>query len=293
MTVDARERTALMEVAVPTGPPPSRTVIEASHGWSSLGFRELWRYRELVYFLSWRDVKVRYKQTVLGVGWAIIQPVLNMIVFTVIFGRVAHLPSDGVPYALFTLTALLPWTYFSYVLTQAGNSLVFNAPMLSKVYFPRLVLPLAAAIAGFVDLFIAFVLLAGMMVYFHVHLHPQVLLMPLFLVLATAVALAVGIWFAALNAKFRDVKYVVPLLTQVWLYASPVAYASTLIPGKWAMIYAVNPMAGVIEGFRWTLLGVGPAPGASLAISVGITAIVLFSGLVYFRTVEQTLADVV
>lgn len=268
-------------------------VIEPSHGLVKLNLRDLWRYRDLLYILAWRDVKVRYKQTALGAGWAIIQPVFNMIIFTLIFGHVAHLPSDGVPYAVFTLTALLPWTYFAYVLTQSGESLVENARMITKVYFPRLVLPVAAALAGLVDFVISFVVLVGLMLFFHVHPGVGVVFLPFFLLLAVVAGLSAGIWLSALNVKYRDVRYALPFLTQVWLYASPVAYSAGLVKGPLAIVYALNPMAGVIGGFRWALLGVGSAPGLSLVLSVVTTLLLLVGGLVYFRRMEQTFADLV
>lgn len=261
--------------------------------WTGLELRELWRYRELVYFFTWRDIKVRYKQTVLGAAWAIIQPVINMVVFTVIFGRVAHLPSQGMPYAVFTFAALLPWTYFAYVLQQGGTSLITNANMLSKIYFPRLLLPMSSALAGLVDFLLAFVVFALLMVWFHIHLGLQVLFLPLFLLLAMTVAVGVGVWMAALSVEYRDVRYVIPFLTQVWLYASPVAYGASLVKGKLATVYALNPMAGVVEGFRWSLLGTSAPPLTSLVLSVVVAVIVLVSGLFYFRRVEQSLADVV
>ncbi|MDQ2741573.1 MAG: ABC transporter permease [Chloroflexota bacterium] len=282
-----------LDISTPTSDRTRVTVIEATPGWAALRLGDLWRYRELLYLLTWRDVKVRYKQAVLGSGWAIIQPVVTMIVFTLIFGRIAHLPSDGIPYPLFTFAALLPWTYFSYVLAQAGSSLVYNAGMLSKVYFPRLILPVSAALAGLVDLAISFLVLIVMMVYFGVHPHAGLLLLPLFLLFAAAAALSVGIWLAALNVRYRDVKYVIPFLTQIWLYASPVAYSARLVSGKLAFVYSLNPMAGVIEGFRWSLLGVGSVSILALAPSLVVTTVLLVSGLLYFRRSEQTFADVV
>jgi lipopolysaccharide transport system permease protein len=270
-----------------------RVVIEPSRGWAALKLREIWRYRELVYFLTWRDIKVRYKQTALGAAWAIIQPLVNMVIFTLIFGRVAHLPSDGVPYPIFTFAALLPWTYFAYVMQMSGNSLVMNTNMVSKVYFPRLALPISAGLAGLLDLAIGFVVLIGMMLFYHVHPGIQILLLPLFLLLAVATALGVGVWLSALNVEYRDVKYALPLLIQVWLYASPVAYSASLITGKLAIIYALNPMAGVIEGFRWCLLPSSPPPGVALLPSVAIALLLLIGGLFYFRRMEQTFADVI
>jgi lipopolysaccharide transport system permease protein len=271
---------------------PSRVIVP-TRGWGRLNLLELWRFRELVYFLTWRDVKVRYKQTVLGAAWAIVQPLLTMVIFTIIFGRVAHLPSDGVPYPIFTFAALLPWTYFAYVIQQAGNSLVLNANMVAKVYFPRLALPLAASLAGLVDLALAFAVFLIMMVVFHIHPTIQALALPLFLVLAIATSTGVGVWLAALSARYRDVKYVVPFLTQVWLYASPVAYSTQLVHGTFAFIYALNPMAGVIQGFRWSLLGTGTPPGVSSLPSVLISFLILATGILYFRRMESTLADVI
>jgi len=271
----------------------SWTVIEPSSGWASLKLGELWRYRELIYFLTWRDIKVRYKQTALGAAWAIIQPLVTMIVFTVIFGHIAHLPSDGVPYALFTLTALLPWTYFAYVLQQASTSLLTNANMISKVYFPRLVLPLSASFAGLLDFGIGFCVLVCMMVFYRVHPGMRIFTLPAFLLLAVVASLAVGLWLSALSVRYRDVKYVVPFLTQVWLYVSPVAYTPNLVKGKLAVVYALNPMVGVIEGFRWALLGTGSLQWAALVPSVTVTLLLLLGGLTYFRRMEQTFADVI
>ena len=269
------------------------TVIRPSRGLVALNLRDLWRYRDLLYILAWRDVKVRYKQTALGAAWAVIQPVFNMIIFTIIFGHLAHLPSEGVPYALFTLTALLPWNYFAYVLTQSGESLVANGNMISKVYFPRLVLPVAAALAGLVDLAVAGVVLVGMMLFYHVHPGIDIVFLPLFVLFGIVAGLAVGLWLSALNVKYRDVRYTIPFLVQVGLYVSPVAYGAGLVKGPLAWVYALNPMAGVINGFRWTLLGVGPAPGLSLLPSVVTTLLLLVGGLVYFRRMEQTFADMV
>ncbi|HZS86758.1 MAG TPA: ABC transporter permease [Chloroflexota bacterium] len=272
---------------------PRTVVIEPSRGFVRLGLGDLWQYRDLLYILAWRDVKVRYKQTVLGAGWAIVQPVFNMLIFTFIFGRVAHLPSDGVPYALFTLAALLPWTYFSYVLMQSGESLVENARMITKVYFPRLVLPISAALAGLIDLGISFVLLIGMMLFFHVQPGLGLLLLPFFLLLSVATALSVGIWLSALNVRYRDVRYTLPFLSQVLLYLSPVAYSAGLVKGHLAVLYMLNPMVGVIDGFRWALLGRGNLPWLPVLFSMVTTSLILTSGLVYFRRMEQTFADLV
>jgi lipopolysaccharide transport system permease protein len=268
-------------------------VIEPARGPVALRLRDVWLYRDLLFILAWRDVKVRYKQTALGAGWAIVQPVFNMIIFTLIFGHVAHLPSGGVPYSIFTLAALLPWTYFSYVLMQSGESLVENARMITKVYFPRLVLPLAAALAGLVDLCVSFAVFIVLMLVYHLHPGAAIIALPFFLLLAIAAALSVGIWLSALNVKYRDVRYALPFLSQVLLYASPVAYSAGLVKGPLAIVYALNPMAGVIGGFRWALLGVGAPSAVSLLLSIVTTLALLFGGLVYFRRMEQTFADLV
>src|SRR5919108_820507 len=229
--------------------------IEPTKGWAPLKLKALWRYRELLYFLTWRDIKVRYKQTALGASWAVIQPVMTMVIFTVVFGRFAKVPSDGVPYPIFSYCALLPWTFFAYAMGQSANSLVGSANLISKVYFPRLVIPIAASLAGLVDFAIAFVVLLGMMVFYHVIPTAAVVTLPLFLLLALAAALAVGIWLSALNVQYRDVRYTIPFLTQIWLYATPIAYPAGLIHGRLHLIFAVNPMTGVVEGFRWAMLG--------------------------------------
>jgi lipopolysaccharide transport system permease protein len=269
------------------------TIIRPAQGWAPLNLGALWRYRELLYFLAWRDVKVRYKQTALGASWAVLQPVLTMVVFTVIFGHVARIPSDGVPYPIFSYCGLLPWTFFASAIGQASTSLVGNAHLISKVYFPRLVIPIAALLAGLPDFAIAFVVLLGMMLFYGVVPTPAVITLPLFLLLVLATALAVGIWLSALSVQYRDVRYVVPFLTQLWLYASPVAYPAGLIRGQAHLLYALNPMAGVVEGFRWAILGKGGCDGLSLALSGSVTLVVLISGLFYFRRLEQQVADVV
>jgi lipopolysaccharide transport system permease protein len=267
--------------------------LEPTKGWAPLRLKALWRYRELLYFLTWRDIKVRYKQTALGASWAVIQPLLTMLIFTVVFGHFARVPSDGVPYPIFSYCALLPWTFFAYAMGQSANSLVGNANLISKVYFPRLVIPIAASLAGLVDFAIAFVVLLGMMVFYHVIPTATVVTLPLFLLLALAAALAVGIWLSALNVQYRDVRYTIPFLTQVWLYATPIAYPAGIIRGRWHLIFALNPMTGVVEGFRWAILGKGGLDGASLAISSAVTLAALTGGLFYFRRMEQRFADVV
>jgi lipopolysaccharide transport system permease protein len=267
--------------------------IEPSHGWISLNLQELWAYRELLYFLVWRDIKVRYKQTVLGVAWAIIQPVFTMGVFSIFFGRLAGIPSDGIPYPLFTFAALVPWTLFANGLNQSANSLVGNANLLKKVYFPRLVIPIAGAFSGLVDFGIAFLVLIGMVFFYGTTPTLNLLWLPCFLLLALATSLGVGLWLAAMNVQFRDVRYVVPFLTQAWLYATPVAYPSSLLPEPWRTLYGINPMVGVVEGFRWSMLGVTNVPGLTILLSTVVAFGLLISGAYYFRRMEKTFADVV
>src|SRR3989440_390225 len=276
-----------------TDEPVFTTVIGPTKGWAPLKLDALWRYRELLYFLTWRDVKVRYKQTALGAAWAVIQPVLTMVIFTVVFGHFARIPSDGAPYPIFSYCGLLPWTFFAYAMGQSANSLVGNANLISKVYFPRLVIPIAASLAGLLDFAIAFMVLLGMMIVYGVTPTPAVITLPLFLLLALAAALAIGIWLSALSVQYRDVRFAVPFLTQLWLYATPVAYPASLIRGKAHLIYSLNPMAGVVEGFRWAILGKGGIDGLSLALSGSVTVLVLITGLFYFRRMEQQFADVV
>ncbi len=269
--------------------------IRPTSGWAALKLRELWRYRELMFFLTWRDIKVRYKQTLLGAAWAIIRPVTTMIVFTLIFGRVAKLDSEGVPYEIFTFTALLPWQLFSKALGDTSKSMVSNRNMITKIYFPRLVIPFSSIISGLVDFGIAFVILIGMMFYYGIKPTSAMWTLPLFLILALVTALGVGLWFSALNVQFRDVGYIIPFLTQVWLYATPVAYSAQIVSPKWQTIYALNPMAGVVQGFRWALLGteMGANAYTTLSVSILISILVLISGLFYFRRMERTFADVV
>ncbi|MGB9609483.1 MAG: ABC transporter permease [Bryobacteraceae bacterium] len=268
-------------------------VIEPSRGWVGLKLRELWEYRELVYFLVWRDVKVRYKQTVLGALWAVIQPLFSMLVFTVVFGRLAKIPSDGIPYPLFSYAALLPWNYFAQGLSSSSDSLVGSANLIKKVYFPRLAIPVAAVCGGVVDFLIAFCVLLLMMAYFGVWPTGNVVWLPLFLLLALVTALGVGLWLSALNVQYRDVKYTVPFLVQFWMYATPIVYPSSLLPEPWKTVYGLNPMAGVVEGFRWALLGVKTPPGPMLWVSVAAAVALLVSGAFFFRRMEKTFADVV
>ena len=269
-----------------------RLLIEPAHGWQALELGDLWRYRELLYFLTWRDIKVRYKQTILGAAWAILQPLLTMLVFSVIFGQLAKLPSEGIPYPIFTYTALLPWQLFAFALTNSSNSLVGSQNLVSKVYFPRLVIPIASVLPGLVDFAISFAVLLGMMLYFQIPLTGRVLVLPVFLLLALATALGVGLWLSALNVEYRDIRYVVPFLTMFWQYATPVAYSSSLIPERWRLLYGLNPMTGVVEGFRWALLGKGDV-GGLLWISIIIIILLVITGLLYFKRMETTFADVI
>jgi len=266
---------------------------QASQGWVAINFTELWQYRELLVFYAFRDIKVRYKQTLLGALWAILQPVMTMVVFTIFFGKLAGVPSDGLPYPVFAFCGLLPWQLFSYSLTQSSNSLVQNAHVLTKVYFPRLIIPFASVIAGLVDFLIAFIVLVGIMLYYNIIPGWALITLPLFVVLAIAAALSVGLWLSALNVKYRDVRYTIPFLSQLWLFVTPVAYSSSLVPSKWQAVYAVNPMAGVVEGFRWALLGKSAPPGDVLMVSVAATAILLAGGLFYFARMEKTLPDII
>jgi lipopolysaccharide transport system permease protein len=266
--------------------------IEPTHGWVALRLYELWEYRELLYFLTWRDLKVRYKQTVFGVAWAIIQPLFTMIVFSLFFGKLAKVPSDGLPYPIFSYAALLPWNLFASSLGQSSNSLVNSANLIKKIYFPRLVIPLSSVLSGVIDFAIAFAILLGMLVYYDVRPTPAIWLLPFFLLLTLIAALGVGIWLSALNVEFRDVRYVIPFLTQFWLFATPVAYPSSLLAGGWRILYGVNPMAGVVEGFRWALLGTQP-PSAMIGVSALISLAILASGVLYFRRMEKSFADLV
>jgi lipopolysaccharide transport system permease protein len=271
----------------------SLRVMRPSHGLISLQLLRLWEYRELLFFLAWRDLKVRYKQTVLGVAWAILQPLATMLVFSIFFGRLAKIPSAGVPYPIFVYCALVPWQMFSFVLTESGNSLLHNQYMLTKIYFPRLVVPIAPVLTALVDFAVAFTMLVGMMVYYGVVPKATVLLLPFFLALALLTALAVGVWLAALTAEYRDVRHTIPFLTQFWMYVTPIVYPSSLVPEKWRILYGLNPMAGVVEGFRWALLGTPPTPLAALFPSLLLVLLLLFSGLIYFRRLESTFADVI
>jgi len=267
-------------------------VIQPSKGWASLNLSEVWQYRELLYFLSWRDIKVRYKQTALGVAWAVIQPFFTMVLFTLVFGRLAKIPSDGVPYPIFAYAALVPWTFFANSLTQASNSLVTSTNLIKKVYFPRLIIPVSSVISGAVDFAIAFAVLLGMMVFYGVIPTVNVIWLPCFLMLVLITALGVGLWLTAINVQYRDVRYTIPFLTQFWLFATPIAYPSSLLPEPWRSLYGLNPMAGVVEGFRWALLGVETGPGPMMLVSALVALVVLVTGLFYFQRMERTFADI-
>jgi lipopolysaccharide transport system permease protein len=266
--------------------------IEPSKGWVALQLKELWAYRELLYFLVWRDVKVRYKQTALGAAWAIIQPVFTMIVFSLFFGRLAKIPSDGIPYPIFAYAALVPWTFFSHGLSQASNSLVGSSNLLKKVYFPRLSVPIASVLSGLIDFLIAFIVLLGMLLYYGIHPTLNVIWLPFLLLLTVITSLGVSLWLSALNVHFRDVRHVLPFLTQFWLFATPIAYPSSLLSEQWRTLYSINPMVGVVEGFRWALLGVETAPGPMLIVSSLVALALLVGGVFYFRRLEKTFADV-
>lgn len=267
--------------------------IEPSKGWTSLKLKELWDYRELLYFLIWRDIKVRYKQTVLGAAWAIIQPFFTMVVFSLFFGRLAKIPSDGIPYPIFSFAALVPWTFFANGLSKGSNSLVGSSNLIKKVYFPRLALPIANTLSGIIDFVLAFVMLIGMMFYFGIVPTINVVWLPFLLLLALVTSLSVSLWLSAMNVQFRDVQYIIPFITQFWLFATPVAYPSSLLSEPWRTIYAINPMVGVVEGFRWALLGTNTVPGPMIIVSSLVALLLLISGLFYFRRLEKTFADVV
>ncbi len=266
--------------------------IRPSKGWVSLGMAEFWEYRELLFFLAWREVLVRYKQTFLGAAWAVIQPFFAMVVFSIFFGKLAKMPSDGVPYPVWSFAALLPWQYFSNAVSHASNSLVGNANLIKKVYFPRLVVPVSGVLSGVVDFAIAFIILIVMMLFYGIRPGMAIFLLPAFLLLALVTALGVSLWISALNVEYRDFRYIVPFLTQIWMFATPVVYPSSLLSEPWRTVYGLNPMVGVIEGFRWALLGTSP-PGPMLAVSTVVACTVLVSGAFFFRRLERTFADVV
>lgn len=269
------------------------TRIEPTRGWISLRLDELWQYRELLYFLTWRDISVRYKQTVLGAAWAIIQPFFTMVVFSLFFGRLAKIPSDDIPYPIFSYAALVPWTFFANGLSQSANSLVGSANLIKKVYFPRLAIPIATVFAGIVDFLLAFIILLGMMLYYGIVPTLNIVWLPLLFLLALTCSLGVGLWLSALNVQYRDVRHTVPFIAQFWMFATPIAYPSSLLAESWRTVYALNPMVGVIEGFRWALLGTATAPGAMILASALVAVAILVGGMLYFRRMEKTFADVV
>ncbi len=274
--------------------PVQKHIIKPSRGWRDLSLRELWDYRELVYFLIWRDVKVRYKQTLFGAGWAILKPFLGMVVFSIIFGRLAGLPTDGIPGPVFYFAGLLPWILFQDGVGKSSMSLVAGRSLLTKVYFPRLSMPLASVSAGLVDFGLSFIVLLGLMLFYSTPLGSQWWTAPLFVAWGLLASIGVGLWLSALNVLYRDVSYITPFLLQAWFFATPVVYSATMIPeGPWRLLYSLNPMAGVVQGFRWAMLGVGEAPGLLAAISFGMTILILISGIVFFRRMERSFADVI
>ena len=280
------------ETTLTTSSDLPRTRRKPSKGWAWPKFGELWEYRELLFFFVWRDIKVRYKQTVLGAAWAIIQPFFTMVIFSLFFGRLASIPSDGLPYPIFSYAALVPWTFFATALTQASNSLVLGANMVKKIYFPRLTLPISTVLAGIVDFALAFIVLMGMMFFYGLTPTINILWLPLFLLLALITSLGVALWLSAMNVQFRDVHYTIPFLTQAWLFITPIAYPSSLLSEPWRTLYGLNPMAGVVEGFRWALLGTDTAPGPMTFVSAVVALVLFFSGALYFRRMEQNFADV-
>jgi lipopolysaccharide transport system permease protein len=285
---------AIDQARVPAGrAAPAPLTIEPPSGWEFLDVRELWRFRELLYFLVWRDVKVRYKQTLIGGAWAVLQPFATMVVFSVVFGRLIDVPSGGVPYPVFSYAALLPWTFFSTAIARAGNSLIQDPNLLSKIYFPRVIMPLASVSSMLLDFAIAFLILIGMMTYYGLVPGLAIIALPVLLLLAYVTALTVGLWLSASNVKYRDITYVTPVLVQFWLFLTPVAYPSTLVPENWRLLYALNPMVGVVDGFRSALLGTPIQTPGMIAVSAGAVAFLAFAGLVYFRRMERQFADVV
>jgi len=272
---------------------PEITIIKPQCGWISINFRELWKYRELLGFLIWRDITVRYKQTLMGALWAIIQPFFTMIVLSVVFGKIAKVPTDGLPYPIFSYSALVVWTYFAGALRRSTESLIMNTNLVTKIYFPRLIMPISSTLSGLIDFAISFLVLIGMFFYYGISIHLTILYLPVFLFLACALAFGMGSWLCAMNVKYRDIRYAVPFLVQIWMFASPVAYSSSSVPEKWKFIYGLNPMAGIVQGFRWALLGQGQPSGTMMAASVVIIALTLVSGLFYFRRMERGFADVI
>jgi lipopolysaccharide transport system permease protein len=283
----------LQETKEPTREDLPVTIIRPSRGWRALNLRELWEYRELLYFLAWRDVKIRYKQTVMGATWAVIQPFFTMVVFSLFFGKLAKVPSDEIPYPIFSYAALVPWQFFASGLSQSSTRLVGSANLIRRVYFPRLVIPISAVLAGGVDFALAFAVLLGMMLFYGILPTAAVIWLPFLLLLALVTALGVGLWLTAMHVQFRDVRYLVPFLVQAWMFATPIAYPSSLLDEPWHTLYGINPMAGVVEGFRWALLGTETAPGPIVLVSALVAVGSLVSGAYYFRRMEKTFSDVV
>ncbi len=277
--------------------PVPETVIEPQTGWNRFGFKEIWAYRELLYFMVWRDVKVRYKQTALGVAWIILQPLISMVIFTVLFGYLLKVPSSGVPYPVFVYTGLLPWNYFANSLNRSSTSIVNNSNLITKVYFPRMVIPFSGILGGLVDFSISFLILLGLMVVYKFYPTPNIIMLPAFMLLAMGTALGFGLWLSALNVRYRDINHLVPFIIQIWMYITPVIYPITIIPEQFRFILALNPMTGVVEGFRWALLGEqltdAQPPGTLFFVSILITLIVLVSGAIFFRRTEHTFADII
>lgn len=277
----------------PLTPDVPEVLIKPSKGWVSINFKELWAYRELLFFFTWRDIKIRYKQTVLGAAWAVIQPFMTMIVFSLFFGRLAKIPSDGIPYPIFSYAALVPWTFFATRLNMASNSLVTGANIIKKIYFPRLALPVGTVLAGVVDFVLAFLILILMMLYYGIVPTGNIVWLPLFLLLIVITSLGASLWLSAMNVQFRDIRYTIPFFTQFWMFLTPIAYPSSLIEDPFLRsVYALNPMVGVIDGFRWALLGTDTAPGITILISGSVACLLLVSGAFYFRRMEKTFADV-
>lgn len=294
LTSDPEPGNLVSDLRIPNSALPVPLVrIRPPRGWVSLQLREVWEYRELLYFLVWRDVKVRYKQTALGVGWVVIQPLATTLIFTIIFGNLAKIPSENLPYAVFAMAGLIPWNYFSGAFARGGASLVGSANLISKVYFPRLIVPLSSIMVGLIDSAIVFLVLLALMLFYGILPRAEIVTLPLFLLLAVATALGVSLWLSALNVQYRDVGYLVPFIAQFWMYATPIVYPASLIPDKWRVLYGLNPMTGVVEGFRWALFGTGEGPGPMLAVSTLMVLAVLISGAYFFKRMEDTFADVV
>ena len=267
--------------------------IRPTKGFSSLGLRDLWEYRELVYFLIWRDIKVRYKQTAIGVAWVILQPLLTMLIFTLIFGILVRVPSEGLPYSVFVYTALVPWSYFSEAVSRGGSSLVANTNLISKVYFPRLVIPISSVVTPVIDFALSFFILLGLIAWFNIKPTWAIVTLPIFLLLTMVTALAISLWFSALNVKYRDVSYTIPFLIQVWMFASPIVYPISILPARWRSIYSINPLVGVVEGFRWALLGKESPNFWAMGISAASLILLLAGGAMYFKRMERSFADVI